>query len=145
MKDEHILTLVGWFAFVMTLFLGTIAFYTFDGSPPFEISDSVSSVTREENGNYVLTESRGFVGQDNQVLTIFRTLYKKEDDKHVNSIEGGSVMNQNDDYVVLRAIQIPPHLNGWWCSRAIVFWRPSLSLKQHSLNLPDLCFEIPRK
>lgn len=145
MNDKLILKLVGWLAFVFTLFIGIIGYFTFDTEPPFETSDSVSNVTRLENGGFVLTESRGFVGSDAQVLTLFRTLYKKGEEKHINSIEGGSVINQSSDYVIIRAINLPPHLNGWWCSRVVVYWRPMLSLKQHNSALPDLCFEIPKK
>ena len=143
MKHEMIVKAVGWITFFVTLFICVLLFYTFDTEKPYESTDSVTNVSKQ-NGAYVLIESRGFIGNDKQVLTIYRTLYKKENQEQITSIEGGSVINQKNDYVILRTIILPPHLNGAWCSRAEVFWRPTLSLKQHSSSLPDLCFEVPK-
>ena len=143
MKNELIIKIVGWATFIVTLFICVLLFYTFDTDKPYESTDSVTNVTKQD-GAYVLIESRGFIGNDKQVLTIFRTLYKKDNPEHVTSVEGGSIINQKNEYVILRTIILPPHLNGAWCSRAEVYWRPALSLKQHFASLPDLCFEVPK-
>jgi hypothetical protein len=143
MKDQYIIKLAGWLSFIITIFFSILLWQTFYKDVPYEISDSVTNVTKQDGG-YILTESRGFVGKDRQQLTIFRTLYRKDNDQHMTSIEGGVVINQREDYVILRAIILPPHLNGAWCSRAEVYWRPILSLRLHSAVLPDLCFEVPK-
>jgi hypothetical protein len=143
MKNEMISRIVGWSTFFLTLFVCILVMYTFDSEKPYESTDSVTNVTKQD-GAYVLIESRGFAGTDKQVLTIFRSLYKKDSPDHITSVEGGAIINQTSEYVILRTIILPPHLNGAWCSKAEVYWRPSLSLKQHSASLPDLCFEVPK-
>ncbi len=143
MKDRYIIKLAGWLSFFITIFFGVILYQTFKTEPPYEVSDSVTNITKQD-GVYILTESRGFVGKDKQSLTIFRSLFRKENDQHLTSVEGGVVINQQDDYVILRSTILPPHLNGAWCSRAEIYWRPILSLKLHSAMLPDLCFEVPK-
>jgi hypothetical protein len=132
----------GWLSFVCTLILGVIVYVTFDTLPPFATSDSVTTVTKQQGAN-MLVESRGFVGDGTQELTIFRTLSRQGSADHVTALEGGVIINQKDDYVVLRAITLPPYITGAWCSKAVVYWRPTLSLKHHSFTLPDLCFEVP--
>jgi len=144
MNAKLILKFFGIVTFCLTFFTCIIAFFTVRNDPPFEVSDAVANVTKQE-GVYILTESRGIIGKDRQVLTVFRSLYKQESEElsHI-VIEGGAVVNQRDDYVLSRAIVLPPHLNGAWCSRAIIYWRPALSLIQHSKTLPDICFEVPK-
>ena len=145
MTSKILFRAFGWFTFAVTLFLCVIAFYTLHTDPPFEATDSVANVTLQE-GSFVLTESRGFVGKDQQILTVFRSLYRHGNEERMpTALEGGSIVNQRDDYVVLRSTVLPPHLNGAWCSRAVVYWRPTLSLAQHSTQLPDICFEVPKK
>lgn len=140
-----LIRVLSWFTFVTTICLCVIGFYTFNTDPPFAPTDSVANVTRQE-GAFILTESRGFVGEDQQTLTIFRTLYRHGNEERMpTALEGGAIVNQRDDYVVLRSIVLPPHLNGAWCSRAIVYWRPMLSLAHHKTQLPDICFEVPAK
>ena len=138
-----IIKIGGWLSFVCTLFLGLILYFTFDATPPITATDGISTITHQ-NGANVMVESRGFVGRDTQELTIYRTFYHQGSaiSQRV-AIEGGTVINQNSDYVVLRSFVIPPHISGAWCSSAIVYWRPALSLKQHSAKLQDLCFEVP--
>lgn len=143
MKDKYIIKLAGWLSFFTTIFFGIMLYQTFKTEPPYKMSDSVTNVTTHD-GVYLLTESRGFSGNDTQHLTIFRSLFRKDNDQHLTTIEGGLIINQKDDYVILRSITLPPHIKGAWCSRAIVYWRPILSLKLHSEVLPDLCFEVPR-
>lgn len=141
-RAQFLIRFGGWMSFVCTLFLGAIAYITITAEAPFTASDSVTTVTKQQGVN-VLVESRGFVGSGTQELTIFRTLSRQANDEHTTALEGGVIINQADDYVVLRAIVLPPYITGAWCSKAIVYWRPMLSLKQHSFNLPDLCFEVP--
>ncbi|CAB4130087.1 hypothetical protein UFOVP116_263 [uncultured Caudovirales phage] len=143
MSSKLIVKLGGWISFVCTLALGVVIYFTFDTSAPFVASDSVTKVTRNEGVN-VLVESRGFIGDDTNTLTIFRTMYSQGREEHMTSIEGGVIINQKSDYVILRSIILPPYLTGAWCSRAVVYWRPALSLVQHSATLPDLCFEVPK-
>lgn len=141
---KMIAKLFGIATFVITFLACIVAFFTYHSEPPFEVTDAVAAITKQE-GVYVLTESRGFVGEDHQTLTIFRTLYRHgNDERMATALEGGAIVNQRDDYVLLRAIVLPPHLNGAWCSRAVVYWRPMLSLVQHSTTLPDICFEVPK-
>jgi hypothetical protein len=138
-----IIRIGGWLSFMCTLFLGVIAYATFDTVPPFKTTDSIITVTRQ-NGANVMVESRGFAGSDTQELTVYRTFYHQGSAvSHKVAIEGGTVINQNTEYVVLRSFVIPPHISGAWCSSAIVYWRPALSLKQHSAKLQDICFEVP--
>ena len=146
MKNNFVMIFVRGIAFVSMLFVCLVALHTLDSTAPFEVSDSVSNVTRQD-GAFVLIESRGFVGDDTQVVTIFRTIYKKDktEDTQETAIEGGAILNQRGEYVVLRTVVLPHHLNGAWCSRAVVYWRPLLSLAQHSVKLPDMCFEVPKK
>jgi hypothetical protein len=141
-RAHWIIRLGGWFSFVCTLFLAVILYITLVREVPIEATDSVTTITKQ-NGAYVLTESRGFAGSDNIELTIYRTLYRQGNLAHAIAIEGGVVVNQAEDYVVLRSIILPPHISGQWCSKAVVFWRPMLSLRQHSVALTDLCFEVP--
>ncbi len=143
MSAKILVKLGGWLSFVCTLAFGVVIYFTFDSTAPFTTSDSVSRVARNEGAN-TLVESRGFVGDDTTTLTIFRTLYSQGREEHMSAIEGGVVINQKSEYVVLRSIILPPYLTGAWCSRAVVYWRPSLSLMQHSAQLPDLCFEVPK-
>jgi hypothetical protein len=143
MKNQHIITLAGWLSFFITLFFGVTLYQTFNTKLPYEVSDSVTNITRQD-GVFILTESRGFVGEDNQPFTVFRTIFRKDNAQHLTSIEGGVVINQIGNYVILRSTILPPHLNGAWCSRAEVYWKPLLSLRMHSATLPDLCFEIPK-
>ena len=145
MNLNFLFRILGWFTFTTTIILCVIGFYTFYTVPPFATSDSVANITRQE-GAFILTESRGFVGEDRQTLTIFRTLYRHGNEEHMpTALEGGAIVNQRDDYVVLRSTVLPPHLNGAWCSRAVVYWRPTLSLAQHTAQLPDICFEVPAR
>jgi len=141
-RAHWLIRIGGWFSFVCTMFLAVIVYITFVREVPIEATDSVTTITKQ-NGANVLTESRGFAGSDNIELTIYRTLYRQGDLSHAIAIEGGVVVNQAEDYVVLRSIILPPHISGQWCSKAVVFWRPMLSLRQHSVDLPDLCFEVP--
>ena len=141
-RAHWLIRIGGWFSFITTMAFAVIMYITLDASPPFSTSDSVTTVTKQQGAN-MLVESRGFVGDDTQELTIFRTLARAASADHVTALEGGVIINQADDYVVLRAIVLPPYITGAWCSKAIVYWRPTLSLKQHSLSLPDLCFEVP--
>lgn len=144
MNLKMIAKLFGIATFIITFLACVVGFYTYTSSPPFEVTDSVAAITKQE-GVYVLTESRGFIGEDRQILTVFRTLYRQgNDERMATALEGGAIVNQLDDYVLLRAIVLPPHLNGAWCSRAVVYWRPMLSLVQHSTTLPDICFEVPK-
>lgn len=143
MSTKIIVKLGGWLSFICTLVLGVVIYFTFDTTAPFVTSDSVTRVSRSEGVN-VLVESRGFVGDDETTFTIFRTLYSQGREEHMSAIEGGVVINQKADYVILRSIILPPYLTGAWCSRAVVYWRPALSLMQHSAKLPDLCFEVPK-
>jgi hypothetical protein len=141
-KAHWIIRIGGWFSFVCTMFLAVIVYITLVREVPIEATDSVTTITKQ-NGVNVLTESRGFVGSDNIELTIYRTLYRQGNQEHAVAIEGGVVINQTEDYVVLRSIILPPHISGQWCSKAVVFWRPMFSLRQHSTVLTDLCFEVP--
>ena len=141
-RAHWIIRIGGWISFICTMALAVVVYITLDSSPPFTTSDSVSSVTKQQGAN-MLVESRGFVGSDSQELTIFRTLARQINPEHATALEGGVIINQADDFVVLRAIVLPPYITGAWCSKAVVYWRPMLSLKQHSLALPDLCFEVP--
>ena len=141
-RAHWIIRLGGWFSFICTLFLAVIVYITIVREVPIEATDSVTSIDKQ-NGAYVMTESRGFAGSDNIELTIYRTLYRQGNLAHAIAIEGGVVVNQLGDYVVLRSSILPPHMTGAWCSKAVVYWRPMLSLKQHSAKLPDLCFEVP--
>ena len=142
-QSSVIIRIGGWLSFVCTLFLGVIAYATLDAVPPFKTTDSIITVTRQ-NGANVMVESRGFAGSDTQELTVYRTFYHQGSAvSHKVAIEGGTVINQNSDYVVLRSFVIPPHISGAWCSSAIVYWRPALSLKQHAAKLQDICFEVP--
>lgn len=141
-RAHWIIRIGGWLSFLCTLVLGVVMYVTLDSSPRFQVTDSVTTVSKQ-NGVYVLTESRGFVGTDTSELTIYRTLHRQGADDHSVAIEGGVVVNQLDDFVILRAIILPPHISGSWCSKAVIYWRPFLSLKQHSVHLPDLCFEVP--
>ena len=141
-RAHWLIRIGGWLSFACTLVLGVVLFITFDTSPPFSTSDSVTTVTKQQGAN-MLVESRGFVGEGTQELTIFRTLARQASADHVTALEGGVIINQAADYVVLRAIVLPPYITGAWCSKAVMYWRPFLSLKQHSVNLPDLCFEVP--
>lgn len=143
MSTKILVRLGGWVSFVCTVLAGIVVFYTFDPRHPFTPSDSVTKVSRNEGVN-VLTESRGFIGTDNDTLTIFRTLYSQGREEHMTAIEGGVIINQAEEYVIMRSIILPPYLTGAWCSRAVVYWRPALSLTQHSATLPDLCFEVPK-
>lgn len=133
----------GWLSFCCTLFLGVILYVTATASAPFSTSDSVTMVTRQEGTN-VLVESRGFVGDGDTEMTIYRSLHRQYNGGHGVSVEGGGVVNQVGEFVVLRSIILPPHMTGAWCSKAVVYWRPTLSLAQHSTQLPDLCFEVPQ-
>jgi hypothetical protein len=144
MNNQTLSKLISALTVLTTFFIGVLLLYTFDSSKPYTPTDSVVNITRQD-GTYILIESRGFEGNDRQVLTVFRSLYKKETPEHITSVEGGAIINQRGEYVVLRTINLPPHLNGAWCSRAEVYWRPTMSLKQHSAQLPDLCFEVPKK
>ena len=142
-RSNLIIRIGGWLSFVCTLLLGGIVYITFDAEPPFTTSDSITTITRQDGAN-VLVESRGFVGTDTQEITIYRTFYHQGSAiTHRVAIEGGAVMNQVGDFVVLRSLVIPPHINGAWCSSATAYWRPALSLMQHSAKLQDLCFEVP--
>jgi hypothetical protein len=142
-RSSIIIRIGGWLSFICTLFLGVIAYATFDTVPPFKTTDSIITVARQ-NGANVMVESRGFAGSDTQELTVYRTFYHQGSAiSHRVAIEGGTVINQNAEYVVLRSFVIPPHISGAWCSSAIVYWRPALSLKQHSAKLQDICFEVP--
>ena len=140
--SQLIIRVGGWFSFICTLFFGGIIYITFDAKSPFTTSDSVTMITQKD-GNNLLVESRGFNGSDISELTIYRSLHRQANGDHSVAIEGGVVVNQLGDYVVLRSSILPPHMTGAWCSKAIVYWRPMLSLKQHSAKLPDLCFEVP--
>ena len=142
-QSAIIIKIGGWLSFIGTLFLGLILYFTFDATSPFTPTDGITTIT-QQNGANIMVESRGFTGKDTQELTIYRTFYHQGSaiSQRV-AIEGGTVINQNSDYVVLRSFVIPPHISGAWCSSAIVYWRPSLSLKQHSAKLQDLCFEVP--
>ena len=141
-RAHWLIRIGGWFSFITTMAFAVIMYITLDASPPFSTSDSVTTVTKQQGAN-MLVESRGFVGSSTQELTIFRTLSRQDSADHVTALEGGVIINQADDYVVLRAIVLPPYITGAWCSKAVAYWRPFLSLKQHSATLPDLCFEVP--
>jgi hypothetical protein len=143
LRSSIIIKLWGWLSFVCTLFLGGMFYVTFDSAPPFATTDSITTVTRQDGAN-VLVESRGFVGTDTQELTVYRTFYHQGSaTQHKVAVEGGVVINQKGEYVVLRSFVLPPHISGAWCSSAEVYWRPALSLKHHSAKLTDLCFEVP--
>jgi hypothetical protein len=142
LQAHWIIRLGGWFSFVCTLFLGVIVYITTTSSTPFTTSDSVTMVTKKD-GNNILVESRGFVGTDISELTIYRTLHRQYNGGQSVAVEGGVIVNQVGDYVVLRSIILPPHMTGAWCSNTVVYWRPALSLAKHSAKLPDLCFEVP--
>lgn len=143
LRSSLIIRIGGWLSFVCTLFLGVILYVTVDSAPPFTPTDSITTVTRQDGAN-VLVESRGFLGSDDQELTIYRTFYHQSSaTQHKVAVEGGVVINQKGEYVVLRSFVLPPHISGAWCSSAEVYWRPALSLKHHSAKLADLCFEVP--
>lgn len=130
-------------SFFCTLALGVILYVTFDSRAPFKTSDSIISIGNQ-NGANVLMESRGFSGHGTEELTIYRTFYHQSQAiTHRVAIEGGVVINKHDEYAVLRSIVLPAHMTGAWCSSAVVYWRPTLSLRHHSASLPDLCFEVP--
>jgi len=142
-RASVLIKIYGWLSFICTMFFGAIIYVTFDSTAPFSTTDSVTTIARQ-NGANVLVESRGFLGADTQEITIYRTFYNQGSAiTHRVAIEGGMVINQIDDYVVLRSIVLPPHMTGAWCSSAMVYWRPMFSLKQHSTKLQDLCFEVP--
>ena len=143
LQAHWVIRVGGWFSFACTLVLGGVLFITFDSAPPFTPADGVTTISNQ-NGARVLVESRGFAGKDTSEMTIYRTFYHKSDAvHHVVAVEGGVVINQKADYVVLRSFVLPAHVTGSWCSTATIYWRPMLSLKQHSFALPDLCFEVP--
>ena len=143
LRSSFIIRVGGWLSFMCTLFLGVILYVTFDSAPPFTTTDSITTVTRQDGAN-VLVESRGFVGTDTQELTIYRTFYHQSSAiQHSVAVEGGVVINQKGEYVVLRSFVLPPHISGAWCSSSEVYWRPTFSLKHHNAKLPDLCFEVP--
>ena len=130
-------------SFFCTLAVGVVGYITFDSRAPFKTADSIISIGTQQGAN-VLVESRGFVGSSTDELTIYRTFYHQSKAiTHRVAIEGGVVINRNDEYAVLRSIVLPTHMTGAWCSSAIVYWRPALSLRHHSVVLPDLCFEVP--
>ena len=133
----------GWLSFACTLLLGVIVYVTLTAEPPFTTSDSVTMVTKQEGVN-VLVESRGFVGDGTTEISIYRALHRQYNGGQSVAVEGGGVVNQVGDFVVLRSIVLPPHMTGAWCSSAVVYWRPTLSLAQHSAKLPELCFEVPK-
>lgn len=138
-----IIRIGGWLSFLCTLLLGGIVYVTVDSTPPFVTTDSVTTIARQ-NGANVLVESRGFTGTDAQEITIYRTFYHQGGAiTHRVAVEGGVVINQKADYVVLRSFVLPTHIDGAWCSSAVAYWRPVFSLKQHSVKLQDLCFEVP--
>lgn len=142
-RSGIIIRIGGWLSFICTLFLGGILYVTLDSAPPFTTTDSITTITKQ-NGANVLVESRGFTGTDAQELTIYRTFYHQGSAiQHSVAVEGGVVINQKGEYVVLRSFVLPPHISGAWCSSAEAYWRPALSLKHHSAKLPDLCFEVP--
>ena len=143
MRASILIRVGGWLSFVCTLLLGGIAYITLDSAPPFTSTDSMTTIARQQGSN-VMVESRGFKGIDTQSLTVYRTFYHRGSAiEHRVATEGGVVINQQGDYVVLRSFVLPPHMAGAWCSSAVVYWRPALSLMQHSTQLPDLCFEVP--
>jgi hypothetical protein len=142
-RAHWIIRLGGWFSFVCTMFLAVILYVTFDSGAPFAATDSVTTITRQ-NGANVLVESRGFAGTDTSEITIYRTFYQQGNPlNHVVAVEGGVVINQKAEYVVLRSFVLPTHVTGAWCSSATAYWRPMLSLKHHNQKLADLCFEVP--
>ena len=142
-QSSMIIRVGGWLSFICTLFLALIVYVTLDSEPPFKASDSITTITKQ-NGANVLVESRGFSGSDDQELTVYRTFYHQGSAvQHKVAIEGGVVINQKGEYVVLRSFVLPPHISGAWCSSAEVYWRPVLSLKHHSVKLQDMCFEVP--
>lgn len=142
-RSSIIIRIWGWISFCCTLVLGAILFVTFDSTPPFKPADSIVSLGTQQGAN-VLVESRGFVGNDIQELTIYRTFYHQGSAvNHRVAVEGGVVINQRGEYVVLRSFVLPTHMTGAWCSSAEVYWRPAFSLKHHSAKLADLCFEVP--
>lgn len=141
-RSNLLIRLGGWLSFFCTLFVGVIFYVTINNTAPFISTDSVTTITKQ-NGANVLVESRGFAGTDKQEITIYRTFYNQGGIVHRVAIEGGMVINQPDDYVVLRSIVLPPHMTGAWCSSAIAYWRPALALWHHSVKLQDLCFEVP--
>ena len=141
-QAQMIIRIGGWLSFLCTLIFSGVVYITLHSPPPFKTADSVTAVTKQ-NGVNVLVESRGFAGENTQEFTVFRTLHRQGSPDHAVAVEGGVVINQDDDFVVLRAIILPTYMTGAWCSKAVVYWRPTFSLVQHSANLPELCFEVP--
>ena len=141
-RSSIIIRIGGWLSFLCTLVFGVVIYITIHSPPPFKTADSVTAVNKQ-NGVNVLVESRGFVGENTQEFTVFRSLHRQGVAEHSVAIEGGVVVNQEDDFVVLRAIVLPNYMTGAWCSKAVVYWRPLFSLTAHSATLPELCFEIP--
>jgi hypothetical protein len=142
-KTEFIIRFWSLLSAACTLLFGVVLYITFDSTAPFKSTDSVTTITKQ-NGANVLVESRGFTGTDTQEITIYRTFYHQGGAiTHRVAVEGGVVINQKTDYVVLRSFVLPTHIDGAWCSSAVAYWRPLFSLKQHSVKLQDLCFEVP--
>lgn len=143
MRASMIIRIGGWLSFLCTMFLAAIVYVTIDSAPPFKPTDSITTITKQDGAN-VLVESRGFSGADTQELTIYRTFYHQGSAiQHKVAVEGGVVINQKGEYVVLRSFVLPPHISGAWCSSAEVYWRPALALMHHNIKLQDMCFEVP--
>lgn len=113
---------------------------TFLTPPPANPADVVILVNNTSSGP-LLTEVRKYVGINTDLFGVTRVLYQESDTTNYFVTGGGMFRSMVGEFPVLDIYRLPDWVSGRWCSKVVLAYWPSYSLREHLVDLPPVCFE----
>ncbi len=124
----------------IALLLAFLLSRTFFTESPARPADVVILVSNQPSGP-VLTEVRKYVGRNTELLGMTRVLYQESDPTNYFVTEGGMFRAMVGEFPVLGTYRLPEWVSGRWCSKVVLAYWPSYSLREYLVDTPPVCFE----
>lgn len=113
---------------------------TFFTPPPASPADVVIFVNKTPSGSY-LTEVRKYVGINTDLFGVTRTIFQESNPDNYFVTGGGMFRSMVGEFPVLDSYRLPEWVSGRWCSKIVLAYWPSYSLREHLVDLNIVCFE----
>lgn len=109
---------------------------------PFRQKEAIVIVNHNKSQNTsVLMEIRTMQGLRKSIIGSAHKLYRKGHPEDYILIDGTSFSSMPDDFRVASSTVIPGVVQGEWCVAVEYSWWPTLSQRQFTMSVDDICFE----
>lgn len=146
-KRLYCLRIMESIVFFVFLFFLTISYNTFfEVDPPITLNapDKIIATHVDiENDIHQLILTRNIHVVYPYKAKIQTELTLQGTDLHVQLQEVTIEVKKVEDFKIRRIYFIDHIPQGNWCMTSTLFWKPSLSVLDHSFQLPTTCFDIP--